>query len=153
KYRNGVFEALGAIRLVFGLPGVPSLQPFVFRYGGETPWPERIDLLATREFVLPAARYVLENPSPEELRELAAAMPNARRTAYVNVSAQTRVLSRSTPSTYLVSDEPIGTNKVIGRAEYERVAALQDAYIAEHDMLLIEGFIGSDPATRTPARL
>jgi len=109
--------------------------------------------LATREFVLPAARSVLENPTAEELQELAAAMPNARRTAYGNVNVQTRVLSRSTGSTYLVSDEPIGTNKVISRAEYERVAALQDAYIARRDMLLVEGFIGSHPATRTPARL
>src|SRR4051812_45912088 len=80
-------------------------------------------------------------------------MPNARRTAYGNVNVQTEVVSRSTGSTYLVSDEPIGTNKVISRAEYERVASLQDDYIAGQDMILVEGFIGSHPATRTPARL
>src|SRR6185369_13127616 len=99
-------------------------RSFVFGVSCRIPRPERNRLLATREFVLPAARQVLENPTPEELQELAAAMPNARRTAYGNVNVQTRVLARSTGSTFLVSDEPIGENKVIERAEYERIAAL-----------------------------
>ena len=41
----------------------------------------------------------------------------------------------------------------MSRADFERMAALQDAYIAEQEMLLIEGYIGSDPAERTGARL
>ena len=80
-------------------------------------------------------------------------MPNARRTAFGNVNVQTRVLARSKASTFIVSDEPVGTTQVMSRADYERMAALQDAYIAEQEMLLIEGYIGSDPAERTGARL
>src|SRR5690349_10901055 len=80
-------------------------------------------------------------------------MPNARRTVYGNVNVQTRVLARSTGSTFLVSDEAAEHHKVISHAEYDRVAALQDAYIADQDMILVEGWIGSHPATRTPARL
>src|SRR3712207_2556071 len=80
-------------------------------------------------------------------------MPNARRTAYGNVNVQTAVLARSKASTYLVSDEADGQNQSITREEYERVAALQDEYIAGQEMILVEGFIGSKPETRTPARL
>jgi phosphoenolpyruvate carboxykinase (ATP) len=80
-------------------------------------------------------------------------MANARRTAYGNVNVQTQVLARSKASTFVVADEPDGQNQTIPRAEFERVAALQDAYIAEREMILIEGFIGSSPETRTAARL
>jgi hypothetical protein len=32
-------------------------------------------------------------------------------------------------------------------------AALQDAYIAQHHMVVVDGYIGSDPSFRTSARL
>ena len=35
------------------------------------------------------------------------------------------------------------------REDYEQIAAMQDAYIAEHDMILIDGYIGNDPEMRT----
>jgi phosphoenolpyruvate carboxykinase (ATP) len=110
-------------------------------------------IVATRDLVLPPAKSVIENPAAEALQELAASMPNARRTAYGAVNVQTRVLSRSTPSTFLVTDEPDGESQSITLEEYERVAALQDAYIAGQDMVLVDGYIGSDPATRVAARL
>jgi phosphoenolpyruvate carboxykinase (ATP) len=109
--------------------------------------------MAIDTFALPKARSVLRNPPPEQLQQLAAAMPNARRTAQGNVNVQTRVLARSKGSTFLVSDEPIGSNPIMSRADYERMAAIQDAYIAEQEMILIEGWIGSDPGERTGARL
>src|SRR4051794_29331341 len=90
--------------------------------------------LATRDFVLPAALAVIENPTAEELQALAAAMPNARRTAHGNVNVQTRVLARSKASTYLVSDEPEEHHQTLTRAEFERLAALQDAYVAGQEM-------------------
>lgn len=102
---------------------------------------------------LPVARNVRINPSPAELRELTDAMPNARQTEFGNVNLQTRVVSRSKLSTYLVSEEPIGTHQVMSRADFDREAARQDAYIAEHDMLLVEGWIGNDEKYRVPARL
>ena len=38
----------------------------------------------------PRAASVIENPSPEELKELAARMPNARRTRYGNLNVRPR---------------------------------------------------------------
>ncbi len=109
--------------------------------------------MATHVFDLPAARTVLRDLSREDLRARAAAMPNAVRTTFGNVNVRTRVVSRSTGSTFLVSDEPVGTHQTLSRAEYERVAALQDAYVAEQEMLLVNGAIGSDPDARTAIRL
>lgn len=102
---------------------------------------------------LPVAADVHRNLSPEELRALTDEMPNARMTEYGNVNIQTEVLSRSKRSTFLVSDEPIGTHQVMSTEAWQQACALQDAYIAETKMLIVEGFIGNDPDYRVPARL
>jgi phosphoenolpyruvate carboxykinase (ATP) len=104
-------------------------------------------------FRLPDAASVIENPSPDQLKELAAKMPNAKWTRHGNVNVQTEVVSRSKGSTYIVTDEPDGQNQSITREEGERWAEAQDAYIAEQEMIVIDGFIGTDPEFRTPARL
>jgi phosphoenolpyruvate carboxykinase (ATP) len=104
-------------------------------------------------FRLPRAARVIENPSPEELKELTARMPNARATRYGNVNVQTEVVSRSKRSTYIATDEPDGQNQAIPRDEALRLADLQDEYIADQEMVQIDGFIGNDPEFRTPARL
>jgi phosphoenolpyruvate carboxykinase (ATP) len=94
------------------------------------------------------------NPSPEELRRYAEAMPNARITEWGNVNVATRVVSRSKLSTYIATDRPEEhSDQTITRAEYDRVAKLQDDYIRTRDMLVIEGYIGNDPEFRVPARL
>jgi phosphoenolpyruvate carboxykinase (ATP) len=103
---------------------------------------------------LPDARSIRVNPSAEELKELAARMPNARRTRYDNLNVQTRVLARSKASTFVIADEPgESSQQSISREEGERIAQLQDEYIAERDMLIVDGYIGDDPDYRTPARL
>lgn len=103
---------------------------------------------------LPTARSVRYNPSAAELQELTSRMPQARRTSFGNYNVQTRVTSRSAGSTYIVTDDPsITDKKVISRAEYDRVAKLQDAYIAEQAMVIIDGYIGNDPRYRSRARL
>src|SRR5919201_3759609 len=103
---------------------------------------------------LPDAKSVRVNPSAEELKELAAKMPNARRTRYDNLNVQTEVLARSTASTYLVLDDPDSSSQqAISREEGDRIAKLQDEYIAGQDMLVVDGYIGDDPEFRTPARL
>src|SRR5918997_1578443 len=103
---------------------------------------------------LPDAKSVRVNPSAEELKQLAAEMPNARRTKYDNLNVQTEVLSRSNASTFLVLDDPEGSSqKAISQEEGERIARLQDEYIAGRDMLVVDGFIGDDPEFRTAARL
>lgn len=103
---------------------------------------------------LPAAASVRYNPSAPELQELTSRMPQARRTSFGNYNVQTRVTSRSAGSTYLVTDDPsITTGKSITREEGARVAQLQAAYIADREMVVIDGYIGNDPEYRARARL
>ena len=94
---------------------------------------------------------VYDNPTPEELRAFTEAMPETRISEYGNTNTQTKVLSRSAASTYVV-DRP-SSGKTMSRQDYDKVAAIQDAYIAEHDMIQIDGYIGNDPEMRTAARL
>ena len=73
-------------------------------------------------------------------------MPQCRITEFGNVNVQTRVLSRVAASTHVVTEDPASTSgKTMTRAEYDRIAALQDEYIAERDMVVIDGYIGNDP--------
>ena len=103
---------------------------------------------------LPDAKSVRVNPSADELKELAAKMPNARETRYGNLNVQTEVLARSKASTFLVLDDPDGSSQqAISREEGERIAKLQDEYIAGRDMVVVDGYIGDDPEFRTAARL
>ena len=100
------------------------------------------------------AKSVVWNPTPEELRSFAEQMPNARLTEFGNLNVATRVVSRSKMSTFIATDTPEHhSDQTISRAEYARIAKLQDDYIRQQDMLVIEGFIGNDPEFRTPARL
>ena len=103
---------------------------------------------------LPDARSVRANPSAEELKELAARMPNAQVTRYDNLNVQTQVLARSKASTFVILDDPeASSQQAITREEGDRVAQLQDDYIAGRDMIVVDGYIGDDPEYRTPARL
>jgi phosphoenolpyruvate carboxykinase (ATP) len=93
----------------------------------------------------------LHNPTPEELRAFTEEMPEARITEYGNVNVQTTVLSRSAASTYVVDRESSG--KTMSRADYDTIAQLQDAYMSDNDMIVIDGYIGNDTKMRTAARL
>jgi len=104
-------------------------------------------------FRLPQAKGVVENPSPEEVKELAAKMSTARPTKYGNLNVQTEVLARSKGSTFLVTDDPDGQNQSISIDEGAKWAEVQDEYIAGQEMVQIDGYIGIDPEFRTPARL
>jgi phosphoenolpyruvate carboxykinase (ATP) len=100
------------------------------------------------------ASSLTENPDPNDLRKFTEEMPQARLTEYDNVNVQTRVVSRSSASTYGVSDDPsVFSGQTISREEYGRIAKLQDDYIAGQDMVQIDGYIGNDPSFRTAARL
>ena len=103
---------------------------------------------------LPTGRSVIYNPSAEELQELTSRMPNAKKTSFGNYNVQTSVTSRSVGSTYIIDDDPSKhTGQTIGREEAERVAKLQDEYIGQADMLIVDGYIGNDPEHRSKARL
>jgi phosphoenolpyruvate carboxykinase (ATP) len=104
-------------------------------------------------FRLPDAADVIDNPDSQALKELAAKMPNARPTHYGNLNVQTEVVNRSKGSTFIVTDEADGQNQAITREEGERWAELQDEYIAGQEMIVVDGYIGSDPEMRVAARL
>ncbi len=108
-----------------------------------------------REKSLPVQpKSVVWNPTPEQLRQFAEQMPNARITEFGNVNVATRVVSRSKLSTYIATDTPEQhSDQTITRAEYERIAKLQNDFIATRDMLVIEGYIGNDPQFRVATRL
>ena len=95
--------------------------------------------------------HVDVDPTPEELRRATEAMPECRITEFGNVNVQTKVVSRSAGSTYVV-DRP-SSGQTMTREAYEELARRQDAYVAEHDMIRIDGWIGNDPELRTRARL
>jgi phosphoenolpyruvate carboxykinase (ATP) len=100
------------------------------------------------------ARRVFHNPSPEELRSFTEEMRGCRITEFGNVNVQTGATSRSAGSTYIVSDDPAVTSgQTITREEYERIAGMQDDYIAGREMVVVDGFIGNDESFRTAARL
>jgi phosphoenolpyruvate carboxykinase (ATP) len=93
------------------------------------------------------------NPTSERLRALTEQMPNATRTEFGNVAVKARVDSRSTRSTYIVEGTSNTTGQTISRDEFNRWAQIQDAYIVGQHMVVVDGYIGSDPGFRTRARL
>jgi phosphoenolpyruvate carboxykinase (ATP) len=100
------------------------------------------------------AKKIHDNPSPEELRQFTEAMSSCRLTEFGNVNVQTRVTSRSSQSTFVVTDDPDFTDqRTIRHEEYERLAKLQDDYIAGQEMVVVDGFIGNEEGFQTPARL
>src|SRR3954449_2644488 len=99
-------------------------------------------------------KSVIWNPTPDALRKFTEQMPNCRGTEFGNVNVATKVVSRSKLSTFIATDTPEHhSDQTISRAEYERIAKLQNEFIRTRDMLVIEGYIGNDPEFRTPARL
>src|SRR5436190_3112174 len=100
-------------------------------------------------------RQVLDNPSQEQLRRLTLQMPNAKRAAYGSVDVFTRVDSRSSASTYIVTDTPeeYRGHQTMPRADYEEIARLQEEYIAGRPMIVIDGYISNAKEVQTAARL
>src|SRR5438874_5897285 len=100
------------------------------------------------------AKTIHDNPSPQDLRAFTEEMPTARITEFGNVNVQTRVTSRSSASTFIVTDDPsITDGKTISRADYDAIAKIQDDYIADQEMLVVDGHIGNVEGFQTPARL
>jgi len=112
------------------------------------------EVVETRSATLPPARSIRWNPPPDELRDLTTRMPNAKHTEFDNYNVQTRVVSRSKGSTFIVTDHPEDhSDQTMSRADGDRIAARQDEYIRGQEMIVIDGYIGNDPAFRVPARL
>jgi phosphoenolpyruvate carboxykinase (ATP) len=112
------------------------------------------DILSPTKTLPVQPKSAIWNPSPEQLRKFTEEMPNARLTEFNNPNVATKVVSRSKLSTFVATDTPAEhSDQTISRAEYDRMAALQNDYIRTRDMLVIDGFIGNDPSFRTAARL
>jgi phosphoenolpyruvate carboxykinase (ATP) len=106
-------------------------------------------------FPLPQARSVARNPTQEQLRAWALEeMPSERvqRTRHGNLAYRAKTRSRLGPSTFFVSDVPTG-KQVMSRADADAWALRQDAYIAEQDMILLEGNIGPETELQVGTRL
>jgi phosphoenolpyruvate carboxykinase (ATP) len=97
------------------------------------------------------ARAIHDNPSRTEIRAMTERMPQCRTTEYENVNVQTRATSRSAASTYVVAKRSSG--KTMTREEFDRIAAMQDAYLRDQEVVVIDGLIGNDPGFSTTARL
>ena len=78
--------------------------------------------MAKMLFRLPKAANVFENPSADEVKDLAAQMPNAKLTQYGNVNVQTEVVSRSKRSTFIVTRD--GNNVILPNSELLRQEVL-----------------------------
>jgi phosphoenolpyruvate carboxykinase (ATP) len=98
-----------------------------------------------------SARTTHDNPSAEALRAFTEQMPRCRITEFDNVNVQTKVTSRSAGSTYVVAERSSG--KTMTREEFDRIAKMQDDYLRDREVVVIDGYIGNDPAFRTAARL
>ena len=103
-------------------------------------------------FSLPKARSVLLNPSQEELRNIVSKMPSSQKTVFGNFNTNTKVDSRSANSTFIVSTKTKSMFN-ISRKDYLLISRMQDAYIQDQDMLIINGYIGQDPIFRVGCQL
>ncbi len=94
---------------------------------------------------LPPAKSVAVNPTQDEFREWVEQMPTSVKTEFDNYNVTTQVTARSAGSTFVVTDDPSDISKAtMPRAEYEELAKRQTEYIADQDMILIEGYIGPE---------
>jgi phosphoenolpyruvate carboxykinase (ATP) len=100
------------------------------------------------------AEHVFDNPTADEIRAFTEEMPGCRITEFGNVNVQTRATSRSAGSTYIVSDDPgVTSGQTITRQEYDRIARMQDDFVARQEMVVVDGYIGNVEDFRTAARL
>ncbi|MCP4307150.1 MAG: phosphoenolpyruvate carboxykinase [bacterium] len=98
---------------------------------------------------LPEARSVAVNPTQAEMRGwVLEHMPRITETEFGNLNYKAQVKARLAASTFFIVEEENYQNRM-SRAEYNEWAAKQDAYIADKDMILIEGYIGPDPDFQT----
>ena len=102
----------------------------------------------TPKDLLVQPKSVLWNPTPETLRELVAAMPNAQKTEFGNYNVNVKVTARSKASTFVVSNDPNAhSDQTISLERAQEMAEFQNEYIKSQEMIVIDGFIGGDPAT------
>ena len=99
-------------------------------------------------------RSAIHNPSPEELRSLAAAQTTVRETEYGSLNVTTQVTARSKVSTFIATDDPSRhTDPTITRSEYDALARAQTEHLANKNVVVLDGYIGDHPDARVRTRL
>ncbi len=94
------------------------------------------------------------DPDFNYLRELIFQQKNVIKTEFNNPDAITKVKARSAKNTYVVTDQPSDFDvQTIPMKEGERIEKLQEEFIKNHEMIIINGYIGYDPMVRVPAQL
>jgi phosphoenolpyruvate carboxykinase (ATP) len=101
------------------------------------------------------AKAFIDNPSHKDLRQFTGQMENAHTTVFCNYDVFTRVDARSTSSTYIVTDTPEQHrgHQTMSREEYAHIVEMQESYIAQQEMIVIDGYISNAPEVQTAARL
>lgn len=96
---------------------------------------------------------VVANPEQAWLRQHALeVMPRVVETEFGNLNYTSRITARLKNSTFFVADRDIRQNR-ISPEEAKEWAARQDAYLADKEVIVVEGYIGPDPEFRTGCRL
>ena len=96
------------------------------------------------------------NPSQEEFRKLALAhTPNLLRTARGSMNKVASIAkARSAQNTYVLANDPAKhTCKTMTPADAQKYIDAQEAYIAQHELVRVDGYIGNHPETRVRATL
>ncbi len=97
---------------------------------------------------------MLIDPDYDELRKLIFNQKNVIKTEFNNPNAITKVKARSAKNTYVVSDNPEEYDvQTIPVEEGKRIEEIQDDFIKDHEMIVINGYIGYDPEVRVPSQL
>ena len=102
------------------------------------------------------ALKVHRNPTQEEFRRLALAhTPNMRRTDRGSMNKVASIAkARSAPNTYVIADDPSRhTCRTMAPAEAQKYVEAQDAYLAGHEVIRLDGYIGNHPDTRVRSTL
>jgi phosphoenolpyruvate carboxykinase (ATP) len=102
------------------------------------------------------ALKVYANPTQAEFQKLALAhTPNMLRTARGSMNKVASIAKAlSAANTYILSDDPSKhTAKTMSFADAQKYIDAQDAYIAQHEMVRVDGYIGNHPKTRVKATL
>jgi len=100
------------------------------------------------------ARSEVVNPSGDELRALTEGQPTSHLTKYGNLDVITQVTARSKGSTFIVGDDPSRhTDPTITREQYAQIAARQDEFLRDRDVVVLDGYIGDHPDARVRTRL
>ena len=102
--------------------------------------------------MIPNSKKIIKNPSNEELRSFVAEMPQSILTNHQNINVSTKVTARSAESTFFVSDKEFG-QQCISHTENKKIAQMQDEYISQQEMVLIDGCIGPDADFQVGCRL